>query len=80
VNSTFNALSINSPTPTTARPFATGAGRWLARAGGTLLKALQASSEARARQHILAFATRCEGLQPELAKELRVATRQFPAA
>jgi hypothetical protein len=78
MNSSFNALSI-SPVAPAARPgFA--APSWLVKVGGAVLKALAASSEARARRHILDFASQCEGLQPELAKELRAASHQIPAA
>lgn len=46
--------------------------------GNSLWKALEATGRARAQRHLLDFADRCEALQPELAKELRAATRQGP--
>lgn len=52
----------------------------LARAGNALRKALEAAGHARAQRHLLEFADGCEALQPELAKELRAASRQGPTA
>jgi len=59
-----------------------GAGlrHWFSRAGNGLWKALEATGRARAHRHLLDFADRCEALQPELAKELRAASRQGPMA
>jgi hypothetical protein len=51
-----------------------------ARVGGTVWKALEAAGRARAERHLMDFADRCEGYQPELAKELRAAARQGPMA
>ena len=48
---------------------------WLARAGTAVWRALEQSARARAQRHLLDFADRCEGQQPELAKELRSAAR-----
>ena len=53
---------------------------WLARVGARVWQALEASGQARAQRHLLDFASRCEALQPELAKELRVAAQQGPLA
>jgi len=52
----------------------TGRGR-LTRFGAWILQALEASGQARARRHLLDFAEQCESTQPELAKELRAASR-----
>jgi hypothetical protein len=46
---------------------------WPARARAAIWSALEQSGQARARRHLLDFADRCESLQPELAKELRIA-------
>ena len=46
---------------------------WLARAARAVWRALEASGQARAHAHLRAFADQCEGMQPELAKELRAA-------
>ena len=53
---------------------------WLARAGASILRSLEASGQARARRHLLDFADHCEALQPELAKELRAAARHSASA
>ena len=57
-----------------------GLRRWLRRAGNGLWAALEAAGHARAQRHLLAFADQCEALQPELAKELRAASRHGPLA
>ena len=46
------------------------------RAGKSIWKALEAAGRARAYRHLMDFADRCEALQPELAKELRAASRE----
>lgn len=58
----------------------TGLRNWVVRAGTHLWKALEASGRARAQRHLMDFADQCEALQPELAKELRAASRQGPIA
>ena len=39
----------------------------------SVMAALEASAQTRARRHLLDFANQCEANQPELAKELRAA-------
>ena len=43
----------------------------LSRIGSSVWKALERVGQSRARPELLAFAARCEALQPEFAKELR---------
>jgi len=57
-----------------------GLARWFGRVGAGVWRALEASGQARAQRHLLAFADQCEALQPELAKELRAASRAGPLA
>lgn len=58
-----------------------GAGlRWFVRAGNGLWNALVALGRARDQHQLLEIADRCQALQPELARELRAATRQGPMA
>ena len=52
--------------------------RWFSRFARGFWRALEISGQARAQRHLLAFADQCEALQPELAKELRAASRQGP--
>lgn len=52
----------------------------LARLGGAVWRALEDTGRARAQRHLLDFADQCQGLQPELAKELRAAAHQGPMA
>jgi len=52
----------------------------LARFGGAVWRALEDTGRARAQRHLLDFADQCQGLQPELAKELRAAAHQGPMA
>ena len=54
--------------------------RWFRRVGMGFWRALEAAGQARAQRHILALADRCEALQPDLARELRAASRQGPLA
>jgi len=60
----------------------TGAGlrRQLSRAGAAIWRALEAAGRARAHRSLLDLANHYEALQPELAKELRAASRQGPMA
>jgi hypothetical protein len=67
MNTAASSLPLNAST-------APAAGL-LSRAGNALWRALAASGQARAQRELLAFADRCEGLQPELAKELRHAVK-----
>ncbi|MDE2625796.1 MAG: hypothetical protein KGL99_01460 [Burkholderiales bacterium] len=53
---------------------------WLARAGNSIHRALEASARARAVRHLHEFADRCEALQPDLAQELRAAALRDPEA
>ena len=46
---------------------------WLARTAAAIGRAFEESGHAQARRQLLDFATQCEGQQPELAKELRLA-------
>jgi hypothetical protein len=46
---------------------------WIARTATAIWRGLEASGQARARRELLLFADRCESLQPDLAKELRLA-------
>lgn len=59
-----------------------GAGlhHWFARARTGVLTALETFDRARAYRQLMDFADRCEAQQPELAKELRAASRQGPMA
>ena len=57
-----------------------GVRRWFKDAGRNVWRALEATGQARAQRHLLEFAYQCEALQPELAKELRAASRQGPQA
>ena len=72
MNSATTSLPLQpagrAPAAAATRPTA-----WLARAASTVWNALEASGQARARRELLDFALRCEGQQPELAKELRTA-------
>jgi len=48
---------------------------WLTRTGAAVWRAFEETGRARAERHLLEFADHCEALQPELAKELRMAAR-----
>ncbi|HWH81216.1 MAG TPA: hypothetical protein VNU71_03155 [Burkholderiaceae bacterium] len=76
------AVTSLTPTPAGNASATSGAAwrQWFRRAGKSLWSALQAAGRARAQRHLLDFADRCEALQPELAKELRAASRQGPMA
>jgi hypothetical protein len=65
MNTAVTSLPLSASAP--------GLRAWFARAGSAVWRALEASGQARARRELLAFADRCESLQPELAKELRTA-------
>ncbi len=56
----------------------TRSANWLSRAGATVRSALEVAAQARAQRHLYEFANQCESLQPELAKELRVAALRGP--
>ncbi|CAM5788457.1 hypothetical protein [Rhizobacter fulvus] len=79
MNTAVTSLPITSAAADTA---STGAGlrRQFKQAGAAIWRALEAAGRARAQRHLLAFADQCEALQPELAKELRAASRQGPLA
>lgn len=79
MNTAVTPLPIS---PSSGASASTGAGflRQFKRAGATLWRALEATGRARAERHLLDFADRCEALQPDLAKELRAASRQGPMA
>lgn len=67
---------------TSLPPSPAGAGlrRWLNRAGNGIWKALTISARARLQPRLIDLADQCEALQPELAKELRAASRHGPMA
>jgi len=67
MSSTYANVSMPSA------PLGTPAGRWLAQIGQATLRALDAVVSARPSQGLEEMATRCERLQPELARELRAA-------
>jgi hypothetical protein len=77
MNTAVSPLSFESNTPSPAR--AGGAIRtWGARVGKSIWRVLEVSGQARAQRHLLDFANECERLQPNLAKELRAASRLGP--
>jgi hypothetical protein len=79
MNTAVTSLPMTSAAAAAA---STGAGlrRQFKQAGAAIWRALEAAGRARAQRHLLAFADQCEALQPELAKELRAASRQGPLA
>ncbi|KQW35540.1 hypothetical protein [Rhizobacter sp. Root404] len=79
MNTAVTSLPMTSAAAAAA---STGAGlrRQFKQAGAVIWRALEAAGRARAQRHLLAFAAQCEALQPELAKELRAASRQGPLA
>lgn len=70
--------AATSPWPAAAVSLTAAWRLGIARGGRLLWGALEAAGRARAHSQLLAFADRCETLQPDLAKELRAATRQGP--
>jgi hypothetical protein len=72
----MNTAVSSLPTHVTAPSLRTA----LARFGGAVWRALEDTGRARAQRHLLDFADQCQGLQPELAKELRAAAHQGPMA
>jgi ribulose 1,5-bisphosphate carboxylase large subunit-like protein len=54
-------------------PLGKPVGRWLSQAGQAVRRALDAAVSARPSQGLHEMATRCERLQPALARELRAA-------
>ena len=67
MSSTYANVSLPSTT------LGTPAGRWLAQLGQAARRALDAVVSARPSQGLEEMATRCERLQPALARELRAA-------
>jgi hypothetical protein len=61
-------------------PLTSGLRPWLARTGAAVWRALEDIGRARASRHLLDFADQCQALQPELAKELRMAAHHGPMA
>ena len=61
-------------------PVAPGLRVWLARTGTAIWRALEEVGRARASRHLLDFADQCQAMQPELAKELRMAAHHGPMA
>jgi len=61
-------------------PVTSGLRPWLARVGATVWRSLEEVGRARASRHLLDFADQCQALQPELAKELRMAAHHGPMA
>jgi len=76
------AVTSLPPSPAGDASAMAGAGwrAWLRGAGQGAWSALQAVGRARAHRHLMDLADRCEAQQPELAKELRAASRQGPSA
>jgi hypothetical protein len=72
----MNTAAASLPTHVTAPSLRSA----LARFGGAVWRALEDTGRARAQRHLLDFADQCQGLQPELAKELRAAAHQGPMA
>jgi len=72
MNTAVSSLSLPVSTP--------GLRPWLARTGAAIWRALEESGRARASRHLLDFADQCQALQPELAKELRMAAHNGPTA
>jgi uncharacterized NAD(P)/FAD-binding protein YdhS len=70
MNTAVSSLSLQSATP--------GLRPWLARTGAAIWRALEETGRARASRHLLDFADQCQALQPELAKELRMAASHGP--
>ena len=71
---------IPSPQATAGFPRARPQGLLRARIGrfaALVRNALEASAQVRAHRHLLEFAERCEALQPDLAKELRMASARL---
>ena len=60
------------------QPVTSGLRPWLARTGAAVWRAFEATGRARAERHLLDFADQCQTLQPELAKELRLAASHNP--
>jgi hypothetical protein len=77
MNTAVTSLPLGVAAPVSASADA-GPGRWLARASAAVWRALEVVGRARARSELLAYADRCEDLQPDLARELRAACRQGP--
>jgi ribulose 1,5-bisphosphate carboxylase large subunit-like protein len=67
MSSTYANVSIPS------RPVGASAGRWLVQIGQAVRRALDAAVSARPSQGLQEMASRCERLQPALARELRAA-------
>lgn len=63
-----------------SRPAAPRLSPWLARAGAVVWRSFENAGRARARRHLLDFASQCHDQQPELAKELRAAARHGASA
>jgi hypothetical protein len=72
MNTAVSSLSLE--------PVASGLRPWLARTGAAVWRALEEAGRARASRHLLDFADQCQTLQPELAKELRMAASHGPMA
>jgi len=79
MNTAVTSLPLGTAAPGSASADA-GLRSRLARAGAAVWSALEEVGRARAQRHLLDFADRCEAQQPELAKELRAASRQGPMA
>jgi hypothetical protein len=79
MNTAVTSLPMTSAAPAAAT---TGAGlrRQFKQAGAAIWAVLEAVGRARAQRHLLELADHCEALQPELARELRAASRQGPMA
>ena len=75
MNSSVNALNFPHA-PATARPSAPAQPGRLARWGTAVWKALECVGQARARRELLILADRWETGRPELAAQLRAASRR----
>jgi len=79
MNTAVTSPPLNTA-PSGPTPASADQARWLARVGIAIWDALEALGRARAHRHLLEVADRCEALQPDLAKELRAASRYGPPA
>ncbi len=74
--------AVESLPPTPAGDASERAGavlrHWFDQTCKGIWKAVEAAGRARAHRHLMDLADQCEAQQPELAKELRAASRQGP--
>lgn len=72
---TFVNSQLLAPPCARSSSYGASARRWLDSAGKGIWSALEASGRARAHQALIEFADRCEASQPDLATQLRTASR-----